>query len=338
MDIVNEIEEYTNKPSATQRGTRWAPSSHNDAGVIGFPTAITSPMTTEQLDAYVTAFRIEEITQALRAGDVVPSSNWNRAPSPEPEYDSSGRRTNTAQQRYRRHLEDERHRLVEHAMKSIPNYRAPYDYRRPTKFTEKVYVPVKDYPHVNFIGQILGPRGNSLKAMNTESGANIVLRGRGSVKEGRATGRSGGQVGDTNNNQREPLHCLVTAESQGKVNKAKELLQAVISSAASTSEWDKERKRRQLQDLAKMNGTFRDDEGQGRTGRLISSSTDTDLQNNTVSRSASTLTRDLVGQILRDDLEEEYRKLMTDVGGKTDTNHDQAATNLPPWRRARQMY
>lgn len=177
--------------------------------------------------------------------------------------------------------------------------------------------------------------------MNTESGANIVLRGRGSVKEGRGTGRSGGQGGDLNDNQREPLHCLVTADSQGKVNKANELLQAVISNAASTSEWDNERKHRQLQDLAKINGTFRDDEGQGRTGRLILSSTDTDLQNSTPSRSASTLTRDLVGQIVRHDLEEEYRKLMTDVGGKTDTNHghnDQAATNLPPWRRVRQMY
>lgn len=157
MDIVNAVEESTNKPSATQRATRWATSSHNDAGVIGFPTAITSPMTTEQLDAYVTAFRIEEITQTLRAGNVVPPSNWNRAPEPEPEYDSSGRRTNTTQQRYRRHLEDERHRLVGHAMKSIPNYRAPYDYRRPTKFTEKVYVPVKDYPACQLHRADLGP-------------------------------------------------------------------------------------------------------------------------------------------------------------------------------------
>jgi splicing factor 1 len=199
MDIFSAVEESAKKPS-TQRVTRWAPFSQNDAGVTGFPTAITSPMTSEQLDAYVAAFRIEEITQALRAGNVVPPSNWNRAPEPEPEYDSSGRRTNTTQQRYRRHLEDERHRLVEHAMKSIPNYRAPYDYHRPTRFTEKVYVPVEDYPHVNFIGQILGPRGNSLKAMNAESGANIVLCGRGLVKEGRRTGRFGGQVDGTNNN------------------------------------------------------------------------------------------------------------------------------------------
>lgn len=35
-------------------------------------------------------------------------------------------------------------------MKTIPNYHPPADYRRPTKTQEKVYVPVKDYPEINF--------------------------------------------------------------------------------------------------------------------------------------------------------------------------------------------
>jgi splicing factor 1 len=47
-------------------------------------------------------------------------------------------------------LEDERHKLVEKAMKTIPNYHPPQDYRRPTKTQEKVYVPVNDYPEINF--------------------------------------------------------------------------------------------------------------------------------------------------------------------------------------------
>lgn len=40
---------------------------------MGLPTAITAPMTTEQLDAYVLNLRIEEISQKLRINDVVPS-------------------------------------------------------------------------------------------------------------------------------------------------------------------------------------------------------------------------------------------------------------------------
>ena len=35
-------------------------------------------------------------------------------------------------------------------MKVIPNYHPPSDYRRPTKTQEKVYVPVNDYPEINF--------------------------------------------------------------------------------------------------------------------------------------------------------------------------------------------
>ena len=74
----------------------------------------------------------------------------NRSPSPPPQYDNQGRRINTREFRYRKKLEDERHRLIEKAVKTIPNYHPPQDYRRPTKTQEKVYVPVNDYPEINF--------------------------------------------------------------------------------------------------------------------------------------------------------------------------------------------
>ena len=73
-----------------------------------------------------------------------------RSPSPPPQYDNFGRRVNTREYRYRKRLEDERHKLIEKAIKVIPNYNPPQDYRRPTKTQEKVYVPVNDYPEINF--------------------------------------------------------------------------------------------------------------------------------------------------------------------------------------------
>lgn len=73
-----------------------------------------------------------------------------RSPSPPPQYDNFGRRVNTREYRYRKRLEDERHKLVDKAMKAIPNYHPPSDYRRPTKTQEKIYVPVNDYPEINF--------------------------------------------------------------------------------------------------------------------------------------------------------------------------------------------
>lgn len=35
-------------------------------------------------------------------------------------------------------------------MREIPSYHPPSDYRRPVKTQEKVYVPVNDYPEINF--------------------------------------------------------------------------------------------------------------------------------------------------------------------------------------------
>lgn len=89
----------------------------------------------------------------------------SRSPSPAPQYDNHGRRVNTREYRYRKKLEDERHKLIEKAMKTIPNYHPPSDYRRPTKTQEKVYVPVNDYPEINF-SMITNPPNSLLLTPN----------------------------------------------------------------------------------------------------------------------------------------------------------------------------
>lgn len=137
-------------PRRRKKRNRWGDASENKAaGLMGLPTAIMSTMTSEQLEAYTLHLRIEEISQKLRIDDVVPADG-DRSPSPAPQYDNHGRRINTREYRYRKRLEDERHKLIEKAMKTIPNYHPPQDYRRPTKTQEKVYVPVNDYPEINF--------------------------------------------------------------------------------------------------------------------------------------------------------------------------------------------
>lgn len=133
-----------------KKRNRWGDATDNKAaGLMGLPTAIMANMTSEQLEAYTLHLRIEEISQKLRIDDVVPADG-DRSPSPPPQYDNFGRRVNTREYRYRKRLEDERHKLIEKAMKVIPNYHPPQDYRRPTKTQEKVYVPVNDYPEINF--------------------------------------------------------------------------------------------------------------------------------------------------------------------------------------------
>ncbi|KAI5302469.1 Iron-sulfur assembly protein 1 [Ascosphaera pollenicola] len=247
-----------------KKRNRWGDAQENKAaGLMGLPTLIMANMTSEQLEAYTLHLRIEEISQKLKIDDVVPADG-DRSPSPPPQYDNFGRRVNTREYRYRKRLEDERHKLVEKAIKTIPNYHPPADYRRPTKTQEKVYVPVNDYPEINFtlishyeVGLLIGPRGNTLKKMETESGAKIAIRGKGSVKEGK--GRSDAAH---NSNQEEDLHCLIMADTEEKVNKAKKLIHNVIETAASIPEGQNELKRNQLRELAALNGTLRDDENQ----------------------------------------------------------------------------
>lgn len=66
--------------------------------------------------------------------------------------------------------------------------------------------------------------------METESGAKIAIRGKGSVKEGK--GRSDAAHAS---NQEEDLHCLIMADTEEKVNKAKKLVHNVIETVSCLS-------------------------------------------------------------------------------------------------------
>lgn len=111
--------------------------------------------------------------------------------------------------------------------------------------------------------------------METKSQAKIAIRGKGSVKEGK--GKSDAAHAS---NQDEDLHCLIMADTEEKIIKAKELIHQVIETvssygpslqvasiltftqAASIPEGQNELKRNQLRELAALNGTLRDDENQ----------------------------------------------------------------------------
>lgn len=243
------------EPKKRKRKVRWGDPDHKE-NLEGMPSAVVVRVTDKELENYALAVRLEEIGRKLRTGEFIPAEN-QRSPSPEPMYDSFGKRSNTREQRYREKLEDERHRLIAQAIDVNPDFRPPADYKRPSKYTEKVYVPDREFPEINFIGLLIGPRGNTLKTMERESGAKISIRGRGSVKEGK--GRSDAA---SSSNQEEDLHCLVTADTDTKVQNAVKAINKIIETAASVPEGQNELKRNQLRELAALNGTLRDDENQ----------------------------------------------------------------------------
>ena len=315
-----------NKPAMAVKTeqSRWNPACSNPIlDLVSLPAALTSPLTTEQLEAYVTHFRIKEITQNLQVYTIVPS-HLARSASPPPIYDNMGRRTNTREARYRKKLEDERHKLVEKAIKFIPKYKPPVDYRRQVKLQEKIYIPVNDYPEINFIGLILGPRGKDLKEIEKNTGARIFIRGKGSVKEGKA---------DRHHDNEEDLHCLVMADAEAKVNAGVAEIQGIIETAATTPEKQNKRKQDQLRDHAIMNGTFRDDENRtcricGERGHLRwdcpDRETSRSLENIVCRRCGQPghLQRDCTTQATqvpsgpagRDPFDQEYNELMAEIG------------------------
>ncbi|CUS13913.1 unnamed protein product [Tuber aestivum] len=234
--------------------SRWGSQPIRSAlNVDNLPTSIPGCMSLEDTDLYALKVRIEEITQKLSTNTVMP--NDKRSLSPDPIYDITGRRINVRETRYRERLEAERHDLVAKAFQLNPLYKPPSQYRRPLTKHEKVYVPVDDYPEINFIGLIIGPRGNTLKRIEKDSGAKVAIRGKGSIKEGKGRGDLALAP-----DQEENLHCLIISSNQASSLKAREMINEIIETAASTPETLNTLKRNQLRELATLNGTLRDDE------------------------------------------------------------------------------
>lgn len=51
------------------------------------------------------------------------------------------------------------------------------------KLSEKVLIPVKEHPKFNFIGKLLGPKGETLKQLQASTGARMAICGRGSMRD-----------------------------------------------------------------------------------------------------------------------------------------------------------
>lgn len=118
-------------------------------------------------------------------------------------------------------------------------------------------IPQEQHPDINFVGLLIGPRGNTLKAMEKDTGAKIIIRGKGSVKEGKV-GRKDGQPLP---GEDEPLHAFITAANPECVKKAVEKINEVIKQGIDVPEGHNDLRRMQLRELAQLNGTLRETDG-----------------------------------------------------------------------------
>ncbi|XAR66207.1 hypothetical protein NMG60_11012351 [Bertholletia excelsa] len=146
--------------------------------------------------------------------------------------------------RLHKKLVQERQIIISKLIEKSSTFKVPSEYKSPKLF-RKLYVPVKEYPTYNFAGLILGPKGNTQKRMEKETGAKILLRGKGSVK----TPHKPGNFDD------DDLHVYIEADNQICLDSAVAMVEQLL---IPVYEGMNIHKRAQVEELAKLNGTHRD--------------------------------------------------------------------------------
>ncbi|XP_052087744.1 protein quaking-A-like isoform X6 [Mytilus californianus] len=125
-------------------------------------------------------------------------------------------------------------------------------------FSEKLYVPTKEHPEFNFVGRILGPRGMTAKELEQYTGCKIMVRGKGSMRDKKKEDQNKGKPNWEHLN--DELHVLLTVEdtanrAEAKLKKAVEEVNKLLVPAP---DGEDDLKKRQLMELAIINGTYRD--------------------------------------------------------------------------------
>lgn len=246
-DNQTESEEQKEK----RRKSRW---SNTKAFVPGMPTILPADIDDNQRQIYLLQMDVEETTRRLRQCDFGQNLDPSeRSPSPEPVYDITGKRLNTREIRKRQELEMRRHEKIQAILRLNPNYKPPTDYRPPTiKLHDKVWIPQEEHPEINFVGLLIGPRGNTLKALEAETGAKIIIRGKGSIKEGKLGTRPGPLPGEN-----EPLHAYITATDNEAIKRGCDKIREIVNAALMIPDGQNELRKLQLRELALLNGTLR---------------------------------------------------------------------------------
>jgi protein quaking len=123
----------------------------------------------------------------------------------------------------------------------------------------RLEIPVDNYPTFNFVGRLLGPRGNSLKRVEASTGCRVYIRGKGSIKDAAKEESLRGRPGYEHLN--DPLHILIEAEMpinivDVRLRQAQEIIEELLKPVDESLDLYK---RQQLRELAMLNSNFREE-------------------------------------------------------------------------------
>ncbi|ONK61754.1 uncharacterized protein A4U43_C08F33230 [Asparagus officinalis] len=123
----------------------------------------------------------------------------------------------------------------------------------------RLEIPVDSYPNFNFVGRLLGPRGNSLKRVEASTGCRVYIRGKGSIKDPGKEDKLRGRPGYEHLNDQ--LHILIEAELPANIvdtrlRQAQEIIEELLKPVDESQDYYK---RQQLRELAMLNSGLRED-------------------------------------------------------------------------------
>lgn len=224
------------------------------------PTSIdASQMTDTQQQIYVLQLQIHESTRNLARPDLgIPANPKDRSPSPEPIYNSNGKRINTRLDRTRSKWINQRNSAITKLKELDPTYQPPtqYNYKN-AKLEDKVMIPGDEHPEINFVGLLLGPRGNFLEQIMAETKCRIIIRGKGSLKNGMTGITKDGRKVDGLD---EPLHALITAATAEDVQKGVKKVREIVEMQIYNPDCEQAvaLRSKHMHELALLNGTLKE--------------------------------------------------------------------------------
>ena len=226
----------------------WAPTDPppSFSPQVELPAALTGASRSDDPAVARLYERLADLSHKLMTGDLGIPPEGERSPSPPPTYDRSGVRLNTREVRTRDKISEQRQEVMEELVRADPAYRPPPDFR-PSKKKVKLYIPQRQFPSFNFIGMIIGPRGATQRKLQAETGCRVVIRGKGSVKEGAARD-------PRHEDEADDLHVLIEGDTKAAVDAAVAVVKPMLDPHADQFH---EQKDRQLRELAIINGTLK---------------------------------------------------------------------------------
>jgi Splicing factor 1 helix-hairpin domain/KH domain len=183
---------------------------------VDFPVGLSR----SEADQFLREQRLEVLLEKIRAGEIEIPDFGIRPPSPPPVFDRKGARANSVEARYSLSMQREFSNLVYWMTKHITGYTPPAEYR-PPMFSKRLFLPTDQYPEINFVGLVIGPKGTTLRRLQEESGCSLNIRGIGSKRDDRHNPQ-------TDEEARMPTHVFILANDEDKVKKAMQVLEPLI--------------------------------------------------------------------------------------------------------------